>query len=169
VSGRQAEPDFSIEPLNAKHERERFRCGVPELDRYLHKLSGQDTRKRAARVYVATTDGRRVLGYYTLSAYSVDASDIPQSMMKRMARYRKVPAILLGRLAVHESKRGGGLGRTLLVDALQNAASVAEKIGAAVVVVDAKDDAAREFYRHFNFVSLTGEPDTLVLPIGYFA
>jgi hypothetical protein len=43
------------------------------------------------------------------------------------------------------------------------------KIVAAAVVVDAKDDAARSFYEYHNFVSLAEQPLRLFLPMTLIA
>ena len=158
-------PDFRIEPINEKHDRTAFCCGVEALDRYLQRFAGQDSRKNVARVYVATTDGRRVLGFYTLSAFLIELKDLPATVAKHLPRYDEVPATLLGRLAVSEEWSGKGIGRTLLIHALHTAWGASQVIGSAGVLVDAKDEAARRFYQHFNFLPLDGAPNSLFLPM----
>ena len=54
---------------------------------------------------------------YSLSAASFQRDSLPANQAKRLPRY-PVPAVLLGRLAVDEGKRGQGLGAFLLMDAL---------------------------------------------------
>jgi len=34
--------------------------------------------------------------------------------------------------------------------------------------IDAKDDSAAAFYRHFGFIDLSGEPDRLLMPAAAF-
>ena len=163
MHARQADSNFRIELLTDRHDRANFRCGVEALDRYLQKFAGQDSRKRSASVYIATIDGQQVLGFYTLSAFAVELINFPGTMAKHLPRYDKVPALLLGRLAVSEECAGTGMGRTLLVHALQTALWVADRVGATGVVVDAKDDAARRFYEYFGFLLLSGAPNSLFL------
>jgi predicted N-acetyltransferase YhbS len=50
-------------------------------------------------------------------------------------RWRLVPAALLGQLAVQEAHQGRGLGKDLLLDALQGGARVANDVAAAVEVI----------------------------------
>jgi GNAT superfamily N-acetyltransferase len=53
---------------------------------------------------------------------------------------------------VDRTAQGLGLGSWLLLDALSLAASVAERIGARIVVVHALHEQAEAFYRHDGFL-----------------
>jgi len=53
----------------------------------------------------------------------------------------------------------------LLIDALMRSANHAEEIGVFGVVVDAKHERAKQFYRRYGFVELSQSPLTLILPI----
>ena len=64
---------LTIEPLGKRHDRKFFSCGLPELDCYLARQAGQDVRRRIARAFVCTAgETDAVLGFYTLSALSID-------------------------------------------------------------------------------------------------
>jgi GNAT superfamily N-acetyltransferase len=155
--------DYRIEPLNASHRREAFRSGVPELDDYLHRQAGQDARRKVAAPFVLADSDGTVLGYYTLSAYGVRAAALPEAFAKRLPRYPLLPATLLGRLAVDASRRGLGLGRFLLMDALSRSWRNTAEVASVGVVVDALDEPAREFYLHHEFQSLADHPAKLFL------
>ena len=43
------------------------------------------------------------------------------------------------------------------------------EIAAFAIVVDAKDDAAQAFYKHYGFIAFTGAPMTLYLPLAQAA
>ena len=156
-----------IEPLAKRHDRNAFSCGKWLLDRYLKNQAGQDARRRVAApfVMVAGGGGAAVLGYYTLSAFGIDLGDLPEETARRLPRYPTVPATLLGRLAVHRDCRGQGLGEFLLMDALYRALTQSTRIAAAAVIVDAMDDDAWRFYRHFDFISFPARGDLLFLPM----
>lgn len=77
-----------------------------------------------------------VLGYYTLSAGAVLRRDLPRHSHDHVARYRDVPAFLLGRLALDERHQGRGLGNTLLTDSLQRCLWGSRHFGASIVLVD---------------------------------
>jgi predicted GNAT family N-acyltransferase len=163
------EPDevrYRIEPLNDKHDRSAFSCGVEPLDRYLQKQAGQDARKRVAAVFILTADGRTVAGYYTLSAHVVNLGDLPAAIARKLPRYPNVPATLLGRLAVGMHFRGQRLGEFLLLDALRRVLVSTREIASAMVVVDAKDEDARNFYLHHDFVPLPTQPNRLFYTVG---
>ena len=161
------EPDtLVIEPLGKHHDRAVFSCGLPELDRYLARQAGQDVRRRIARVFVCTAkDSDTVLGYYTLSALAVDLRTLPQELSRKLPRH-PVPCALIGRLAVDRSVRGHGLGRMLLVDAIKQTKGASDIMGIHAVVVDAKNNTARQFYEGFGFIPLQQYPMRLFLPLG---
>jgi GNAT superfamily N-acetyltransferase len=104
-----------------------------------------------------------VTGYYTLSATGVSLNDLSPAITRKMPRYPVVPALLLGRLAVHLGYQGRGLGGVLLGDALMRTASA--KLGVFAMVVDAKDEAAQRFYERHGFTQLPGDTRRLCLPI----
>ena len=148
-----------VEPLG-NHDRAAFTCGVDALDRYLREGAGQDARRRIAAPFVAVAPDGAVFGFYTLSATSVVLADLPPDLVRRLPRYPSLPATLLGRLATDVRARGRGLGRFLLADALHRA--VRSEIASFAVIVDAKDEAARDFYLREGFLPLPESPRRLV-------
>ena len=110
--------DLSIEALSRRHKRDNFDCGIDALDRYLKKQANQDIRRRIAASFVAVTEKNVIVGYYTLSAFSINLPGLPADQIKKLPRYPVVPATLLGRLAVDLGYRGRRLGEFLLMDAL---------------------------------------------------
>ncbi|MCP5265591.1 MAG: GNAT family N-acetyltransferase [Burkholderiaceae bacterium] len=160
----------AIERLDRTHDRARFTSGIPALDRYLTQQARQDADKRVAAPFVAVRPPeRQVLGFYTLSASVLMLTDLPAQMAHRLPRYPQLPVTLLGRLAVDRGCRGQGLGEHLLLDALHRTLVHAEQIAAMAVVVDAKDDMAAAFYRHYGFLALQANPQRLYLPMGTVA
>lgn len=158
--------DYRIEPLSNSHNKADFSCGVEALDRYLHRQAGQDARKRVAAVFVVTPDGKTIAGYYSLSAHVVNLADLPDEMARKLPRYPTVPATLLGRLAVSTRFRGQGIGELLLLNALQRVLESTRQIASAMVVVDAKDESARNFYLHHDFIPLPVHRNRLFFPVG---
>lgn len=157
---------YRVEPLARHHDRSLFSSGVEPLDRYLREQAGQDARRRVA-VPVVLCEGRSnaVLGYYTLSALSVDVGAWPEDVAQKLPKYPLVPATLMGRLALDTRLRGKGAGEHLLMDALRRALEASRAVASMAVVVDAKDDAAVSFYRHYGFISFADRPRRLFLPM----
>lgn len=159
-------PDnFKIEPLGKKHDRAAFSCGKDSLDQYLKNQAGQAVGKNLAAVFVVTPDGKAIAGYYTLSSYAVKLDEIPEDIARKLTRMQEVPATLLGRLARSVEFRGQGIGEILLVDALRKAFQNSERIASWAVIVDAKDEEAREFYKRYGFVPFPTRPNRLFLPM----
>ncbi len=155
---------FSICPLKAEHDRPAFACGHAALDRYLHSQASQDVRRKVANCFVAiAADVGAIAGYYTLAAASLPFNELPEAQAKKLPRYPVLPAALIGRLAVDRRWRGTGLGGALLFDALMRAARAEPAVFA--VIVDAKDEQASAFYRHFGFAAFASRPLSLFLPI----
>lgn len=154
---------FLLALLNGAHDRTTFNSGSEPLDRYLCEQVTQDVRRRVAACFVATTDGKRIAGYYTLASASLLLAELPASTGKRLPRYPTVPAVRMGRLAVDQGFKGQGLGSALLADALGRAAR--SEVAAYALMVDAKDEVAASFYRHHGFVALPDSPRTLFLPL----
>jgi len=155
--------EHRAEPLTASHDRTTFHSGVPELDRYLHQQAGQDARRRVAAPFVLIGHTGSVLGYYTLSAYSVHLAELADAIARKLPRYPLLPATLLGRLAIASSYRGQNLGRFLLMDALYRSWKNTSQVASAGVVVEALDENARAFYLHHEFQSMANHPDKLFI------
>jgi predicted N-acetyltransferase YhbS len=159
----QAAP-HGIEPLDKRHDRSAFSCGADALDRYLKQQARQDADKRVAAAFVLVAPtAPQVLGYYTLSASTITADELPPELARKIPRYPQLPVVLLGRLAVDTTLKGCGQGEFLLMDALRRSLDAASLIGAMAVLVEAKNASAEAFYRHFGFTPLQGQPARLFL------
>lgn len=154
---------FQLALLDGAHDRKTFNSGSEPLDRYLREQVTQDVRRRVAACFVASKDGTRIAGYYTLASASLLLDELPTSTGNKLPRYPTVPAVRMGRLAVDQGFKGQGLGSALLADALGRAARA--EIAAYALMVDAKDDEAANFYRHHGFIALPDSPRVLFLPL----
>lgn len=158
--------ELRLEPLSKVHDRASFSCGVESLDTYLKTQASQDVRRKANAVFVLTAPSspRVVLGYFTLCAYGLAPGVVPDEARRHLPRYPLVSATLLGRLAVHVTHHGQGLGSVLLAEALRKAYDNADVVGSSMVVVDALDEKAAAFYSAHGFLRLP-ESSRLVLPM----
>ena len=158
--------EFIIAPLGKQHDRKSFDCGEHSLNQYLHRYASQDIRRRVNRVFVASPPDatQQVIGYYSLSAGGIDATDLPEEFRRRLPRY-PVPVVLLGRLAVAKSHQGKGLSAILIADALQRIVQASRVMAVFAVIVDALNDRVAEFYQQFGFIPLPSQPLKLFLPM----
>lgn len=156
---------FIVEPLAKKHKRADFACGSALLDRYLKNQASQDAKRGIAAPFILVTPVNKVIGYYTLSAFSIELADLPQAQAHKLPKYPVVPATLLGRLATDQNYRRLGLGEHLLMDTLHIAFIATSQIASYAVIVDAKDDSAKAFYKKYDFKQFHDYPNRLFLPM----
>jgi GNAT superfamily N-acetyltransferase len=150
-------------------DAKRFNCVQPALNDYIRRYALQDMRRDLARVFIASPadDLDCLAGFFTLSAGSINCSALPEKLVHKLLYY-PVPAALIGRLAVAQAFQGKGLGSILLTDACQRVKQARDTLAVVGIIVDAKDDPAAAFYRHFGFIELSGKPDRLLLPATVF-
>jgi GNAT superfamily N-acetyltransferase len=152
------------EPLGKHHRLDDFTCGEPALDKWLHRHALAAQASGSARVFVSTLeDGETVVAYYALAAAQVSSREAIARALKGQPRTRPIPAILLARLAVEETHQGVGLGRSLLKDVLLRCVEAAEAIGARVLLVHAKHEAAKAWYLQFGFEESPTDPLHLMM------
>ena len=155
---------FLVTPLNAAaHDRSRFDCGTPALNRYLHEQVSQDIQRNLAACFVALDDAMRVAGFYTLSSARVPLLALPHDDRRKLPRNGHVPAVRVRHLAVDVTFKEQGLGGALLADALVRAAR--PELQAVLLLADAKNAHAVAFYRHYGFIRLMDTATSLLLPL----
>ncbi len=147
---------FRIEKLRRDHRVEGFDCGKEPLNRFLVRFALQSQLANSAQTYVALAD-EEIAGFYTLAFGDVAYDDAPERLRRGVARH-PIPLMVLARLAVARSWSGRGLGSGLLKDALARTLTAAEIAGLRAFAVHAKDDDARRFYEHFDFVPAPSDP-----------
>ena len=153
---------YSFEPL-ADHDRTSFHCGNAELDEYLWHRASQDARRKVAAPFVMVDAAHHILGYYTLSSYSIRVAELPPEIAKKLPKYPLIPATMLGRLAVSQDHRGKKFGTLLLMDALHRSWKTTKDVASVGVVAEAIDEAAQQFYLHHEFRSLAEHPHKLFI------
>jgi len=157
---------MKVSAYRKEFDREGFECGIDELDFYLKRNLSQDIRRNAASCFVLHEAGEsKILGYYTLSAFSVRLDGLPETERKTLPRYPQVPMTLLGRLAIALESQGKGLGELLLMDALKRAWENREVIASWAVAVDAINEDARNFYLRYGFEMFEATDSRLFLPM----
>lgn len=145
-----------VEKLRRDHAVEEFDCVRDELNRYLQRYAWQNQQAGAAQTYVGIA-GETIVGYHTLAVGQVVFEDAPQRLTKGLAKH-PVPIMLLARLATDRRWQGQGVGRALLRDAMQRTLQAADIAGIRALAVHAKDEEARRFYEHFDFVPSPTDP-----------
>jgi GNAT superfamily N-acetyltransferase len=150
-----------IEKLRRDHAVEAFDCGKSALNRFLTQFALLNQQANASQTYVAVR-GHEVVGYYTLVFGQIAFEDAPERLQKGVARH-PVPLMVLARLAIAKTAQGQKLGAGLLKDAMLRTLQAAQIAGLRALAVHAKDDEARRFYEHFDFVASPTDPMHLMV------
>lgn len=161
---------FEFLPLDKSFDRASFDCGADELNVFLKSKARQNQSAGFNRTFVAIALGdlkKRILGFYSLSMGEIDLSSLPEELKKKLPKH-PVPVARMGRLAVNIDTQGNGLGKLLLVDAMKRTQDAAKSIGVFALLVDAKDDNSKAFYKKYGFFELLDKPMALFLPLASF-
>ncbi len=129
------------EPLTRQHDRQSFDCKRQELNIFLQQYANQQSKRNLSKTYVLvdTDNPNVILGFYSLSAIHIDQRNFKTPLFG-LPKNIDIPAVLLGRLAVDYRHTGKGFANHLLKDAFNIIKQVAELIGLALIVVDAKNE-----------------------------
>ena len=145
-----------IEKLRYDHVIDAFDCGREELNRFLQQHALQNQHSGGSQTYVGLVD-ENVVGFYALAVGSVEPEHTPERVRKGMARHA-IPIMLLARLAVDQRWQRRGIGAALLKDAALRTLQAADIAGIRALVVHAKDDLAKRFYKRFDFIPSPSDP-----------
>jgi len=127
--------------------------------------ASQEAKKKTSAVFLMTTDGKAIAGFYTLSQYAILSSEIPEEIRRKLPKYGQIPATLIGRLARHTAYRKTGAGDLLLADALRRCLEASKQAASWAVVVDAKSESGTAFYKKWGFVAFPSNALKLFLPM----
>lgn len=140
---------MKIEKLDRSHDVSGFDCGSEVLSQFLKRFALAGQLANASQTYAAVDNGA-VIGFYTLVVGEVHHGTAPERLRKGLPSH-PVPVMVLARLAIRTRGQGQGLGQWLLKDAIIRTLQAADIAGIRALVVHAKDEAARAYYRRFGF------------------
>ncbi|EKA2635303.1 GNAT family N-acetyltransferase [Vibrio alginolyticus] len=148
----------------AKHDRNRFNCGIEALNNYLRVMASQQAKKDNTRTFVLEddNDNSHVIGFYTLTMTPIDLKALPDKLQKK--HQSSTSGGLIARLAVDERYKGKGFGEWLLIDALRKLLAASDSVAFPVVIVDAKD-GAKHFYESYGFQAFEDAGNKLFITI----
>jgi GNAT superfamily N-acetyltransferase len=169
---------YRIEAFDpGRHDTKDFRCGSDSQDNFLRRTAKRQQRDGYTRLYVATDaaqvdEPRACLGFYAINAHAIGVADVPSDAAPRAPRSNLIPGVFLSHLAVDGRQQGKGLGRILLVAAMQQCQRAGQILGVRLMLLDVAGtagDAERarlhSFYASMGFRSLPGRPERLFLSL----
>jgi len=148
----------------AKHDRNRFNCGIESLNNYLKVMANQQAMKDNTRTFVLEDQDNTayIIGFYTLTMAPIDLKALPAGLQKK--HQSSSSGGLIARLAVDERYKKQGFGEWLLVDALKKLLLASDTVGFPLVIVDAKDGAIG-FYQKYGFTAFQDAENKLFTTI----
>jgi GNAT superfamily N-acetyltransferase len=162
VNGVRFPDGFWLEPLRHEHPRRSFPCGEAKVDDWLATKALQNQEKHLSATKVLLDNLGAIAGYYTLATGQVNFGDLPVEATKSLPR-RLLPVAVLAWLGVSAKHQGQGLGRLLLAQALRDCYEAGKTFAFIAVILDCVSDAAKAFYRQWDFEELPGHPLRLFL------
>jgi GNAT superfamily N-acetyltransferase len=153
---------YRVEPL-AGHDLDAFDCGHDALTEWLQRHARNAT-GQGTRTYLLVEDATgAVAGYFAIAPHLVERDAAPPGVGRGAPK--RIPAILLAKLALRSDLQGQGLGAELLVYALATIVTAARSAGGRLVVVDAADSNAADFYRAHDFQPSPTDPCRLIMKL----
>ena len=104
-----------------------------------------------------------ILGFFTLAFSEIQSEDLPAKYAKKYPS--KVPASKLGRLAVSQKYQRQGLGKYMMINAIERTLLISKNIGIIGFFVDAKNMEAKSSYEQFGFMPMPDNKLQLFLPL----
>ena len=100
--------------------------------------------------------GSVLVGYYALTMGGVRREALPARYGRGLPTY-EIGMVPLARFAIADDHQGQGLGRDLLIEAIERAADAGTQVAARFIAVDPIDENARAFYEEFAFNQIQGD------------
>ena len=145
-----------VERLEDHHEFHNLSCGVEDLDDWLSNHALDNQRRNLSRTFLLFDDADQAVGYYALTMGGVHKESLPTRYGRGLPKF-DIGMVLLARFAIADRRQGQGLGRDLLIEAIERAADAGTHVAARFIAVDPIDEAARAFYAKFGFSLVEGD------------
>jgi GNAT superfamily N-acetyltransferase len=139
-----------------------FDCGNSVLNEYLKLYARKNDISGIGKTFLALDEDGKVSGYITLSNAQIERNKLPDAL--KLPRY-PIPALRIGKLAVDKAVQGKGIGSWLLFKSFEQVIRIAELSAVYVVIVNAIDGNARNFYLKYGFLPLQDSELSLFLPV----
>ncbi len=139
-----------VGPLDPKTDRAAFSCGHKKIDNFCHNNAQRQNAINRVRVYDAIYEGE-LIGYYYLVATSHLPDLLSQEAEDKFGRVSKAPCVYLGMIAGRQDYSGNGVGKLLMVHAMEKTLEVADRVGIYALTLHADTDKLVEKYKRWGF------------------
>ena len=132
-----------------------FKNESGELVKFLNQQSFAESLANLSKTFLLTSNDQKIIyGYFSISTSVIERKSF---RAPHGTSYSIVPAALIGRLCRDLNFKGQGIGEILLFEALKQIVSISNLIGLKVVLTDAKDTWAQNFYETYGFKIVKGQ------------
>ena len=152
-----------ITTLTDQHLVEGFDCGEPARNLWLVTRALSNQRSDDTRTYVAA-DGDKVLAFHAITVGSILRASLTAALRKNAPD--PVGCVLLGQLAVSVGLQGQGLGREMVLHAMQQALKIAGLAGCRLFATHPARPDLVAYYEKFGFVRVDATPALMAMRMG---
>lgn len=145
-----------VELDRSVHDREGFDCGEVELNTFIRQFAVKHMQAGISRTMVLPAitplpnNKLPICAFYTVAPSSISRETLPANLAKKLPHY-PISVFLLAQLAVSSHHQKSGLGRILLIKALEYLWQISRYLSAYAVIVDCLNEKAELFYRKYGF------------------
>lgn len=148
--------DISFRKLEASDRTADFDCGDAPLNDYLRRYALTNQGHMVGTTYVSVyLPSSQIIAYYTIAGTNIPRVAIPEKLLKGLPKYQDMPALLLGRFAVHRTAQKKKIGELLLAHCFDTCLHIAKFCGARYLLTDAYESAVG-WYSKFGFAKVHG-------------
>lgn len=141
---------MKLEVIDEKHDLGNFSCGIGTIDAHLKTRALSDCKKFLSKTYVIS-DNKKVIAFCTLVLHSLRNEEKELFIDKDQIEKQRVPALLIGELAVDEQYHGNKIGASLIQKVIQYALKISEYVYFPVIIVDAHSEKLVSYYEEKGF------------------
>jgi GNAT superfamily N-acetyltransferase len=158
----------TIGPLDPQTDRAAFCCGHDKINNFCRNNAKKQNAVNRVRVYDAHYEGE-LIGYYYLVASTHLPDVLSKEAAEKFGRVHKAPCIYLGMIGVRTDCKKNGVGKLLMLHAMQNTMRVADIVGVYALTLHADDDVLAAQYKRWGFESFIEDGDgerAMYMPLG---
>ena len=152
------------DPNKTYKNQKRFKCKSETINKFVSSSLKKQVRDSLSQCFVLldTSNEDRFVGFFTLSAFTIDASDL--EVLSKGGLPRRIPCSRLIMLGIDVEYEKNGLGKRLMKSVISKSVEAAEKVGIYGLYLDADKDAYT-FYIKLGFIPLQEKVDPTPTPM----
>ncbi len=161
MAERFSELELEIEVLSSENAERisGFRCHEKELADFLEEDALNNHNAKISVTYlISEKAGKNLVGYMTVLNDSINLNaDLKNFFKGKDIMYKSLPALKIGRMAVHDDYQKRGVGSFMIMFAINLANRIGKNSGCRFIVVDSKrnrnepDKDPMHFYKKKGF------------------